>query len=57
MDAEHRKKEWDRNTRANFLYMEIIDVLIGHDVDIAILALNKCIWNLKLCDEDIGKDE
>lgn len=48
--------EWEKHQIAYHLYDKLIDFLVGHDPEIAILALQKCIINLRMAqveDEEI----
>jgi hypothetical protein len=40
--------EWQDHLEAYSLYKQLVEVLIGHDVKIALLALQKCKINLIL---------
>lgn len=45
-------KEWKKHIDAYHLYDKLVDILIGYDVEIALLALQKCKLNLMLCQHD-----
>lgn len=44
------EKDWAKHQEAYHLYLKLVDVLIGEDVEIALLALQKCKINLMLAD-------
>lgn len=54
-------EEWENHIEAYFLYQQLIDFLVGKDAEIAILALQKCIINLRLAkvkyDNDTPEDK
>ena len=51
-ESDDTMNEMKKHQLAYNLYLELVNVLIGYDVEIALMALSKCKINLIMADDD-----